>query len=212
MLDYIINDADMFAGTDTYYGEIGRTRTFEEIFPSADAFTNATVGTENTLISSLIPNTLTPDKMTMLYYMLFAQYGVSHIASRNEDQWKLDLFSRIYQYGGIWQKKLYMRDNLLALSDAELRKGGRDIYNHASNPSTAPSTATLHELPRIDDQNTTNRERSTMDAYAMLMSLLDEDITRDFLKKFENMFLKFLGRDYPLGYYNAKPNTISPEV
>lgn len=212
MFDYIINDADMFAGTDTYYGEIGRTRTFEEIFPSADAFMNATVGTENTLISSFIPVPISPDKMTMLYYMLFAQYGVSHIASRNEDQWKLDLFSRIYQYGGIWQKKLYMRDNLLALSDAELRKGSRDIYNHASNPSTAPSTATLHELSRIDDQNTTNRERSTMDAYAMLMSLLDEDITRDFLKKFENMFLKFLGRDYPLGYYNAKPNTISSEV
>ena len=58
MLDYIINDADMFAGIDTYYGEIGRTRTFEEIFPSAEDFVNATVGTGNTRISTLIPNTL----------------------------------------------------------------------------------------------------------------------------------------------------------
>lgn len=192
----------------TYYGdyyypegdvierEIARTRKFSEIFPSVDEWNEASVGGE--LIKNLIPSPFkSTTRNTMLYYLLYAKYGESHIVNRNEDQWKLEMFSRIYQYGGIWEKKLYVRDNLLAMTDEELREGGHDIINHATNPNTDPNTEII---ARIDGQSVNKHRRSKVEGYAILMSMLDEDITRDFLKKFENMFLKFLGRDEPLGF------------
>ena len=68
------------------------------------------------------------------------------------------------------------------------------------NPSTAPATQTLDELPYINGQNTTNYKKSKMDAYGQLWELLNTDVTGQFLTKFKDCFKKFVRPEMPLVY------------
>ena len=61
-----------------------RTRTFSEVFPDANEFVEAYVN------SGLYPSTvqIPTTSLTALYYLLYARYGNSHIASSDENQFK----------------------------------------------------------------------------------------------------------------------------
>ena len=87
------------------------------------------------------------------------------------------------------------------MSEEEIRVGGRDISNFAINPNTAPSASSLDELPEISQQTSRNRKRGRLDAYANLMSLLDEDVTSDFIQRFRPLVRKVVSplatRIYP---------------
>ena len=72
----------------------------------------------------------------------------------------------------------------MRLSDDEILIGSKAIYNHAFNPSVAPSTQNMTELPYINDQNTTNFKRSKLDAYTLLLELLETDVTEEFIDKY----------------------------
>lgn len=135
-----------------------------------------------------------------LFYLLYARYGNSPIANLDINQFKYKIFSIIFQYGPTWEKRLDIQDKLRALSDADILVGSKAIYNHANNPSTTPSTATLDELTYIDDQNTTNYKKSKMDAYTQLWALLKADVTEEFLKKFQKCFKQFIAPEQPLMY------------
>lgn len=184
-------------GRASYYGGY-RTRTFADIFPSyedfADAYTASALKIEFSAEGQ--PGLSLPQ----LFYMLYAHYGNSHIAYSDENQFIYYMWSIIYQYGPTVIKKREIQDRLRALSEEELRKGGKAIYNHSFNPSTEPSTSTLEELLTINDQNTTNYLKSHMDAYANLLALLEEDVVDDFIHKFRRLFIKVLAPDYPLLY------------
>ena len=78
------------------------------------------------------------------------------------------------------------------LTSDQLLEGAKAIYNHAYNPSTTPSTASLTELTYINDQNTTNYKKSKMDAYTQLWNLLATDVTEYFLDRFSVLFKKFI--------------------
>ena len=171
-----------------------RTRKFTDIFPIEQTFVDEyeTAG---------IPPMLADDSsVRTLYYLLYARYGNSNIASSDENQFKYKLWSIIYSYGPSWEKRVEIQKNLRELTEDDLITGATTIYNHSYNPSTAPSTSTLDELITIDDQNTTKAKRSKLDAYAYLWDLLDTDVTTEFLNKFQNLFLRIVEPELPLWY------------
>lgn len=150
-----------------------------------------------------IPITISDDSVNTLYYLMYAQYGNSPIANYDINQFKYKVFSIVFQYGPVWEKELEIQNKLVKLSDEELMTGSKQIYNHAYNPSTAPGTDTLQELTYIDKQNTSSVKRSQLDGYALLLSLLDDNITAAFLKRFKNLF-KFIVKDeHPLLYFDG---------
>ena len=141
-----------------------------------------------------------PDNVTILYYLLYSRYGNNPIANLDEEQWKFKIFTVIWQYGPSWQKRLDIQAQLRGLSEEDLLKGSKAIYNHAYNPNQAPSTSALEEVEYINDQNTTNYKKSKMEAYAQLWELIDTDVTAEFLARFKGCFKTFVAPERPLLY------------
>ena len=108
--------------------------------------------------------------------------------------------SLIFQYGATWQKRLDIQRGLRELSPEELLVGATQINNHAYNPQTAPSTSTLDELSYINEQHATRTKYSKLDGYARLMALLDEDVTGEFLDRFNTLFIKIAAPQTSLVY------------
>lgn len=147
-----------------------------------------------------IPTTISMANVIVLYYLLYARYGNNPIANYDEEQWKYKIFSVIWQYGPSWEKRLDIQAKLRALSEDDLIKGSKAIYNHAYNPNQAPSTSSLEEVEYINDQNTTNYKKSKMEAYAQLWDLIDTDVTAEFLGRFQKCFKQFVAPERPLLY------------
>lgn len=161
------------------------TKLFNEIWEDVTAFT-----TDYNSIG--IPTTISVQSITTLYYLLYARYGNNPIANYDEEQFKYKIFSVIWQYGPTWEKRVEIQQKLRGLTEDDIIKGSKAIYNTALNPSTAPSTATLDELSYINSQNTTNYKKSKMDAYSQLWELLSTDVTAEFLSKFKGCFKQFV--------------------
>lgn len=145
-------------------------------------------------------NLLDRDHLGVLYYLLYGNYGNSTIASDDIEQFKYKMWSIIFMYGPTWAKRLDIQKKLRNLSEDEIKKGSKAVYNHAYNPGTAPSTATLTELTTIDNQNTTNYVRSTIEGYAALTDLLETDVTKEFIDKFKRLFLLIVQPEEELLY------------
>lgn len=159
-----------------------RTRKFREIWNSADLF-------YSDYTSFGIPTTITETNCKTLFYLLYAKYGNSHFANKDEVQGKLKVFSTIFKYGPAWEKRLEIQKALQTLDLADLREGTKQILNHAENPNTAPSTNALDELEYIDEQKAVNYKKSKVDAYASLWNMLATDVTEEFLNKFNKIFM-----------------------
>lgn len=147
-----------------------------------------------------IKTTISQDSATTLYYLIYSRFGNSVIASSDTNRFKYDLFGTIFSYGPTWEKKLDIQEKLRNLTDDELFAGATQIYNHAYNPGTAPSTGTLDELPAINEQNTSKYKKDKMSGYAMLVNLLDTDVTESFISKFKKLFITVVQPELPLWY------------
>lgn len=192
------NDYLQFDGT-SLYGNY-RTRTFTQIFPDADTFTEQW---EATPFAKILDDSLSNE---VLYFLLYARYGNSHIASSDENQFKYKLFSIMFQYGPTWQKELTIQQELRIANFDDFRQGTTNIINNANNPSVEPTTQALNELPYINQQNVSKVTRSKADGYALLLSLLKKDVTEDFIKRFQYLFLTIVEPEKPLWYadYNTE--------
>ena len=178
---------------DMLYGNY-RNLKFTDVWGSADAFIMDYSGIG-------IPETIESSKVNTLYYLLYARYGNSTIASSDINQFKYKVFSAIYMYGPAWSKRLDLQLEAAALNIEDvMNDGGSAIYNHAYNPSQAPSTDTINELPYINDQNTTKYKKSRVDAIATILSLLETDVTEEFISKFKKLFLTIVEPELPLWY------------
>lgn len=181
---------------DSLYGNY-RTRKFSEIFPDLTEFLNEF---EFYSKNGLNPGFVNENTTKTLFMLLCAKYQNSHISNSDENQFKLKLFSIVFQFGPTWEKELEIQKALRGLSSTELISGTVQINNHSWNPSTEPSTSTLDELPTTNEQTSTRYKKSKMDAYANLMALLRRDVTEDFLNKFKDLFLKIVEPQIPLWY------------
>lgn len=139
-----------------------------------------------------IPTTISAENARTLFYLLYAYYGNNPIANLSIDQFKMKLFAIIFQYAPTWAKRLEIQNNLRSLSDEELMRGAKTVYNHASHPGTDPSTSSLEELQYIDDQNTASIKKNVVDAYRNLWEMLRVDVTKILLDQFRVLFKSFV--------------------
>lgn len=158
---------------------------FTDVYESQEQFIND-------YADNGLPTLVSTSSVGTLYYLLFARYGNNPIANMDINQFKAKIWATVYQYGPTWEKRLEVQATIRALTEDELIAGSKQILNHAFNPSVEPSTGSTEELDYINDQNTTNTKRSKLDAYALLMDLLETDVTEDFIKKFKYCFKQFV--------------------
>ena len=165
--------------------QMSQTKTFNEIWANYTTFSTD-------FNTSPFNGIITANNLEILYYLLYAKFGNSFITNLDENQWKFKVFSTIWKYGPAWEKKLEIQANLKALElDSDtLLQGAKAIYNKALNPETEPSTSALTELTYINEQTTTNYEKSKMDALNQLWNLISTDVTESFLERFAPLFKK----------------------
>lgn len=186
----------------TYYGSY-RTRTFADIFPSAEEFLSVYDGGSG--IPAVLQNT---ENANLLYYLLYARYGNSHIAYSDENQFVYALLSKIFQYGVAWEKRLIIQQDLAQMTEEDMRLGGEATYNSALNPTNAGSTVdtgSREAINYVNSQNKTLYTKTRLEGYANLLALLESDVTEDFLIKFRSLFIKVLAPDEPLLYATYEP-------
>lgn len=171
---------------------------FTEVFEDYESFISSY---DESLFKNRID--IKSNEFELVYALLYARYGNSPIANDDINQFKNKLFGVMFQYGPTWSKRLEIQAKLRMISDDELLKGGKAIYNNAMNPDGGPSTQSLEELPRINSQNTTNYKKSKMDAYSQLWELLNTDVTGDFINKFKICFKQFVRPEEVLVFYEG---------
>lgn len=187
-----------------YYGTF-RQQKFVDTYPTVEEFVNdyKNVG---------LPTTITDESASVLYYLLYAYYGNSVIASSDLNRFRYNMFSIIWQYGPTWEKRVEIQKKLRQLTDDEIFTGSKQIANHALNPSTAPSTASLEELTYVDAQNTMSWKRSKLEGYNQLMALLDNDVSSDFLRQFRKLFLTIVEPEVPLYFVTEEDSADEVEA
>lgn len=171
---------------------------FSDVFPTLEVFKDEYDACQLPL--STYFGAKTSDQVKLLYYLLYAKYGNSTIAGADVEQWKYRLFAKVFQFGPSWKKRIDIQKNVRDLTLSSLQTGGKVIYNHANNPSTAPSTSALTELEYIDDQNTSNYQKSEIEAYGLQWAMLNDDVTGDFLGQFRKLFRTIVAPGLPLLY------------
>ena len=174
------------------YGNYRQVK-FTDVWQSAESFVSD-------YKNNGIQTTISDNTATTLYYLLYSRYGNNVLASSDTNRFKYDVWATIFSYGPTWEKRLEIQGKLRNLTDDELFNGATQIYNHAYNPGTAPSTNTLDELTAINEQNTSKNKKGKMDAYAMLIALLETDVTESFLDKFKKLFITVVQPELPLWY------------
>lgn len=157
------------------------TMLFNDVFPTSGDFVADIKDTG-------LPNLVTDISLNTIYYLLFARYGNNPIANLSIEYFKLKVAAVIHQFGPTWEKKMEIQKKLRDLSDDDLLVGAKNIYNHASNPSTTPTTGSLEELDYINDQTTQNVKRGKIEGYERLLELLEDDVTENFIIKFRKLF------------------------
>lgn len=157
--------------------------TYDIIFPTGEDFKTKIRAT------GLITETeITDAFLKLLWGMLYAKHGTDPIVSANEGQWVFRVALVTKEYAPTYLKKDAIQKALRALDLEDLREGYKNIFNHATNPSTKPSTDNTEELPYINDQNVNKGKRGKADAYAYLWEILNASLTEDFLKKYDKLF------------------------
>lgn len=151
-----------------------------------------------------IPKVFEDEKtIQILYWLLISRYGASTVSSYSYQLFKPMLFTRIWQYGGTWQKRVKIQQKLRSLSlesGSQIYTGGKAIYNTAFNDASGPSTASMEEIPFINNQNTTNFKKSTLEGLMLLNDMLQTDVTKQFIDKFADLFKKIIYTGNTLEY------------
>lgn len=175
------------------YGNF-RSPKFSDIWSSEEAFR------ADYDASALKVNFQNENSLTTIFFLLYAKYGNSVIASSDVNQFKYQIYMKIFQYGPTWEKRLDIQATLRTASIDDLRLGSKQVYNHAYNPSTTPTTDTLDELNFVNDQNVTKSKKGLLDTYAFLYNMLETDVTGEFIDKFKKLFLVIVAPEAPLWY------------
>lgn len=174
-----------FYESGSQYG-IYKTRKFVDIFDSEETFITA-------YSNGMIPQTITAESARTLFYLLYARYGNSHIANAiDENQFVAQVMAIIFQYGPTWEKRLEIQQKVRNWTEEEILIGATDIYNTSLNPSTGPLNNAREALTTVNQQNASIRTKDKMSAYAYLLSLLETDVTEEFLGKFRKLFISVI--------------------
>lgn len=175
--------------------------TFSQLWETADDF----ITTYN--ITGLPKEPYVDDEtLKLIWVLMIGRFADSTIKPYNTyGAFKVRFMSRVWQYAPTWKKKLDIQNKLRALSledGSELFIGGSAIYNSAMNPGTQPNTQTTDELDFINQQNTTKYKKSKIEGLALLSDLLKNDVTEQFLSRFDDFFKTIIYSGRELLYAN----------
>ena len=170
-----------------------RNRKLSDVFPDAESFTEAAAG--NPLTADL-----PADAVETTFYLLYARYGNSTIASSDETQFRFQLFSVMYDATPTWAAKVKVQKALQSLSDDEIRNGHAQVINHAYNPSTSPSANAMDPLGKIDEQNYSGSRKGAVEAYAEYWEMLRTNLSKAYVNQFAKLFLTIVEPEEPLWY------------
>lgn len=176
-----------------------RTRTLNDIYSKYSDFEADFNMYKGIGLNPNFNNQTTPQT---IFYLLSGKYGNSHIANSDENQFKLKLFSTIFQFGPTWEKRLDIQSKLREMNETDILTGSKQINDHAYNPSTEPSGPNVvdGEITSVNEQSKIKYTKSKVDAYASLYAMLETDVTEDFLGRFKRLFLAIVEPEYPLWY------------
>ena len=159
--------------------------TYDLVFPTSSDFVTKLRATS--IITEL---EITDSFLELLWAMLYAKHGTDPIVSANEPQWIYKVALTTKSYAPTYLKKDAIQKKLRSLTDDQIREGYKNIFNHAVNPSTTPSTDNTNELPYINDQHVNKGKKGYVDSYAYLWDILNSNLTEEFLKKYDKLFSK----------------------
>lgn len=189
----------------TDYGS-ARTRTFAQIFPTFEefqAFWNLTTFSKQAVaLSQVIPEGEGPQNLNLIYELLMAEYANSNIASSDENRFKFQCMSLIFQYAPAWIKRLEIQHELheMDLGSDEFLRGSMSVFNTALNPETGPGTDSLDTISTINQQNVNIQKRDKFKSLAILAELLETNITDEFIRRFKVLFTYIVAPQRPLFY------------
>lgn len=113
------------------------TRTFAEIFPSDEDFSDyyENCGAPNRLLTGTAQDGINYDNygIEAIYFLLIANYANSHIVSYDENRFKLQVMQIIYDAGPAWQKAMGVQEKLLEMGPNDIMKGSHALYTHNGN-------------------------------------------------------------------------------
>lgn len=173
--------------------------TFSELWETADDFVTTYNDTE-------LPKEpyLDDETLKLVWLLLIGRFADSTIKPYNTyGAFKVRFMSKVWQYAPTWKKRLDIQNRLRSLSledGSPIFEGSKAIYNSAMNPGTAPSTSDSEELNFINNQNTTKYKKSKLEGFALLNDLLENDVTEQFLRRFDDMFKTIIFSGRPLLY------------
>lgn len=180
---------------DTYY-EQGRTRYFTQIFPTVEEFSDFY------LTCGIQPLFKEESTVTTLYYLICSYYANSRIASSDENRFKYNMMSIIFQYGPTWEKNLeiqaFLRD--IDINAEEWLNSSKMVVNSSYNPATDPAADSFQTLDTINQQNMNLHRKGKLEGLAILQGLLETNVTGEFLDKFKKLFRTITYTSRPLLY------------
>ena len=149
---------------------------------------------------------LNDETLRLVWTLLIGRFADSTIKPYNTfGAFKIRFMSRVWQHAPTWKKKLEIQNKLreLSLDDgSQIYEGSKAIFNSAMNPGTAPSTGDTEELNFINNQNVTKYKKSKLEGLSLLNDLLKNDVTEQFLKKFDDFFKTIIYTGNELLYAN----------
>lgn len=123
-----------------------------------------------------------------IYLILLGEYASSSISNMSVDQFKIRFWTRVNQYGPQYERELEIQKDLIGLTEKDLEESSSVIYNSAINPASTVEDPSSTLIKELNTQNTTFHKRSKLDAYAYLKSLLDKNLSSEFVSKFKGLF------------------------
>lgn len=142
------------------------------------------------------------DDLNLIWLLLIGRFADSTIKPFNTfGAFKVRFMSRVWQHAPAWKKNLDIQNKLRSLSledGSPIYDGSKALYNSALNPSTTPGTDTNEELNFINSQNVTKYKKSKLEGLAILSDLLKNDVTEQFLRRFDDFFktIIYTGKEY----------------
>lgn len=179
------------------YGNF-RNRKFSEIFPDDATFNQAFKETP-------FGDCINEESTNLLFYLLYAEYGNSTIASSDENRFKYQLFSIVFTKGPNWERSVEIQKKIRELADEDIYNRLVSINNNATNPGElGVSTGELGEVfDYVNSQNVTKQRGAKADALFSYLTTL-EDVTSSFIAEFKRLFIKIVEPELPLWYVSEE--------
>lgn len=168
------------------------TKTFMDVWGELDEFIEDYKNCGLAKYEGDVPigNTLKDESLNVLYYLLYARYGNNHLANFDENQFKYKVYSIIFMYGPTWEKRLEVQEKVRGLTEEDISKGSISISNSVMNDGNEGTTDSFEFLDKINSQTGHVTKRGKLEAYSNLLTLLNTDVTADFLARFKPLFAR----------------------